>query len=573
MKRVIQLVSLSVLLAAAALLVNSVPFAVQKAAAGTIDQYRSTIHTLSPGGLKNANGMSRPGCDDNGPLCTEVFDSIGYQGTYTGHDEPSALFYSNTPGSGHSNLYRLTLPKDPPMLPKQDGSGGTFNFQLHPAFWFGMAMCDSQSAPNPGMPCTPDTDANIFDGSDPNAANYIGKHPGTAFMEMQFYPPGWVPWPAGISCDPFKWCAALNIDSLSTNMNTGQVLNTTCQNSILGGEEYINFAFITKNGKAQAPANPVQFTAATLTPDPTKDLFMNSGDTLTVDLHDTPSGFQIVIRDLTTGETGSMTASAANSFGQVQFDPTGTSCNNIPYDFHPMYSTSSEHTRVPWAAHTYNVAFSDEIGHFEYCNAMDDNGNCTSPGVNDKGGLDADDDFCLPAVFSLRIKIGGCIDSDIDFDGVSYHRTWPGSLSNPGADQTRNPRSILFSSPVFNGNKNFDRVAFEVDLPRIEFATNPPCQRHVSNPADPNPGQGCVNPPAGADFYPLYTTRNTDSGCMWQFGGPNIPGTKNTFGGSSTTEFGSLLLSAYPAVGGPTLRYNNFRRILDGNPCEAPTRQ
>ena len=61
MKRVIQLVSLSLLLAAAALLVNSVPFAVQKAAAGTIPQYRGTIHALSPGGLKNANGMSRPG--------------------------------------------------------------------------------------------------------------------------------------------------------------------------------------------------------------------------------------------------------------------------------------------------------------------------------------------------------------------------------------------------------------------------------------------------------------------------------------------------------------------------------
>jgi hypothetical protein len=41
-----------------------------------------------------------------------------------------------------------------------------------------------------------------------------------------------------------------------------------------------------------------------------------------------------------------------------------------------MYSTSSEHTRVPWAAHSYNVAFSDEIGHFEYCSAVDANGNC-----------------------------------------------------------------------------------------------------------------------------------------------------------------------------------------------------
>jgi hypothetical protein len=33
-----------------------------------------------------------------------------------------------------------------------------------------------------------------------------------------------------------------------------------------------------------------------------------------------------------------------------------------------MYSTSSKQTRVIWVAHTYNVGFADEIGHFENCN-------------------------------------------------------------------------------------------------------------------------------------------------------------------------------------------------------------
>jgi hypothetical protein len=37
--------------------------------------------------------------------------------------------------------------------------------------------------------CTPDSDSNIVDPAvSPN-------HPGTAFVELQFYPPGWVPWP------------------------------------------------------------------------------------------------------------------------------------------------------------------------------------------------------------------------------------------------------------------------------------------------------------------------------------------------------------------------------------------
>ena len=61
-----------------------------------------------------------------------------------------------------------------------------------------------------------------------------------------------------------------------------------------------------------------------------------------------------------------------------------------------MYSTSSEHTRVPWAAHSYNVAFSDEIGHFEYCNRANPQGSCVNPGVNDKK-KDADDQGCFNA--------------------------------------------------------------------------------------------------------------------------------------------------------------------------------
>jgi hypothetical protein len=42
---------------------------------------------------------------------------------------------------------------------------------------------------------------NIFNDSDPDSAHHIGKHPGTAFMEKQFYPPSWVPQPANTSCD------------------------------------------------------------------------------------------------------------------------------------------------------------------------------------------------------------------------------------------------------------------------------------------------------------------------------------------------------------------------------------
>ncbi len=517
-------------------------------------------------------GYGHPLCEQGAATCTELNQYIG---GYTGHDEPSLLFYSNTPGSGNNATYTLTLPTDPPVLPTQDGSGGTFNFQLHPAFWFGMAMCDNQSAPNPGgssfgptVPCTPNSDSNIFNSPDPTSPSYIGLHPGTAFMEMQFYPPGWVSWPAGNSCNARLWCAALNIDSLSQNSNTGQILNPTCR--AITGLEYVNFAFITKNGVSQAPANPVDSTLATFTPNPNLDLFMHSGDTLTVSMGDTPNGFRIVINDITTGQSGSMTASAANQFGEVQYAPSpSTACTNIPTNFHPMYATSSENTRVPWAAHSYNVAFSDEIGHFEYCNAVNEStGTCTTAGVSDPSGVDADDVGCFSPGDSTRIAIGGCLGTDVDFDGPEYSNTWPGTFSNAVQDAQVHPTPIQFTSPLFNGSSNYNRVAFEADLPRIEFATSPPCQRHISNPADPNPGAGCVNPPAGASFYPLYSTADSGQGCVWQLGGPFIPGTTNTFGGSSAAEFGPLLSLFYPVANGqPSFRYNDFRNVLSSNPC------
>jgi hypothetical protein len=522
-------------------------------------------------------------CDDaTGFLCAEVYQSIGYHGAYTGHDEPSVLFYSAVAGSGTTMVYLMQLPKDPPKLPKQDGTGGTFNFQLHPAFWFGMAMCDDQSAPNPGgssvgpnILCTPGSDLNVFDSRDSTAPDYMGKHPGTAFMEMQFYPPGWF-----IGCES-RWCSALTIDSLSQNQNTGTGNNAACGGAI----EYVNRAFITKSGIPTGPPSPLRQNTKSFTP--TSDtLFYSPGDVLRIVLSDTAHGLQITIADLTSGESGSMTASAANGFAEILYDPTGKNCNiathNLPYDFHPMYATSSEHTRVPWAAHSYNIAFSDEIGHFEYCNAVQRQGGaCTQDGVQDlDNGIPAgaEDDFgCFDAAFAGTkglVPIGGCTSTDFDFDGVPYQLAWPGTLTDAAADQQLHASPVLFTSPLFTNSsngvqQNFERVAFETDLPRVESNISPPCQRHVSNPADPSPGSGCVNPPTGANFYPFYTTIG-GADCTWQLGGAHIPGTDNNFGGSSTSEFGELLALAYPAAtpaGSVSVRFNNFRQVLSSNPC------
>jgi hypothetical protein len=512
-------------------------------------------------------------------MCAEVANPAEVFGPgYVGHDEPSAVFYSDVPGSGNHMTYSLRLPHDPsPANPNTPGK--SYQFQLNGALWFGMAMCDTQSYPEQVSTCTPDSNSNVVDPAvSPN-------HPGTAFLELQFYPPGWVPWPtwqvaAGASsCDPTKWCAAMNIFSLSQDPVNGTSQNTAC--AVRTGLEYVNFAFVTKNGQATAPPNPVNSTTATFTPDPAKDLFMKSGDNLRVSLHDTPNGVQAVIHDRTSGQTGSMTASAANGFGQVKFDPAGTSCVNIPYNFHPMYSTSSEQTRVIWAAHTYNTSFTSEIGHFQNCNGpnpipatpfgIDASGNpVTCPAGNTEGfgaaasPTDGDDNFCFPGTEALLIKVNGCTDTNTGFDGLSYQPVWP------DGNRALHPQPVLFSSPRtgFLDTVNYSRTAFEADLPRIETST---CNRAT--------GAGCTLIPTTdkgtpAAFYPFFSAfqngvqnEQGGGGCVWAFGN-QLPGATN-FGRNA--QYGSLLSTTYLAFGGhgaTISRFNNFRQIIS-NPCPA----
>jgi len=352
------------------------------------------------------------------------------------------------------------------------------------------------------------------------------------------------------------------IFSFNRDQNTIPVTdnNAACLNTV--GLEPANFALITKSGTPHDPPGPLDQTAGTFTPNPATDLFMNSGDRLTVDIHDGAAGRAAIIHDHTTGQTGSMTASAANGFAQVLFEPASPTCHESPYTFRPMYATSSEHTRVPWAAHSYNVAFSDEIGHFEYCNTVGAGGVCTG---NGEPGLDGDDAFCLSVALSLFVPITGCTATDIDFDGTSYQLVWAGTDPNRGQDKKFHPSPIVFTSPLFNGTENFTRVAFEADLPRIEAADfGGSCNRTT--------GANCVDPPPGSNFYPIYST-GTSTGtpspighCVWQFGGTHIKGTTNTFGGSSAAEFGPLLFTAYPNI---PVRTNNLRNVLDSNPCPA----
>ena len=535
----------------------------------------AAVSAASQGVLRNkassSNGQyNEPLCVSRSSLCADTYDNPTDE--YVGHDEPSIEFKSTEPGSGNNLTYTLTLPTEPPARPTNSGvGGGTWNFQLRPTFWFGLTLCDSESAPEFTKTCVPDSDANNKVSPNPASPNYVGKHPGTAFMELQFYGPGYVPQFEGFGCTAHQYCAAMTIDSFVSDLNTGTQNTADCDNYILGGPEPVNWAYITRSGKSQAPANPLftgTFTSpnfSAVNPDLTKDLLMNPGDRIRIHMQDTPAGFRIDLTDLTTGQHGSMTASVANGFGHILFTPNSPTCQVAPYAFHPAYSTANTRGNV-WTAHTYNVAFSDEIGHFENCVKLDANFNCVVPGGQDSGGVDADDVGCVPAADSTLIKINGCFAGDSDWDGQSYRKDWPGTDPNVARDRRLHPSPVRFTSPTTVGGHNYAAIAFETDLPRIEAPDsqlNPPfCDRST--------GANCVNPPMGAQFYPFFSTANAGPGgsCVWQEGGDFIPGTTNDFGGNSTAEFGPLLQTVYPAAGFTTVkRFNNFNSGNLPNPC------
>jgi hypothetical protein len=494
-------------------------------------------------------------------MCTEVEQANstnGYldNGWYVGHDEPTVEFISNTPGSGNSAQYQLTLPTEPSLAPSGSPSGPVWDFQLTPAFWFGMVLCDTQSWPEGTSSCTPDSNTNIQAPPQPN-------HAGTAYMELQFYPPGWSPFISQLSCDQVHWCVSLNIDSFEANYDFSNV-NTNC-------EEPVNFAFLTHDGAPIGPPGPDTATAATFDYPANSDvLLMNPGDQITVSMHDTSAGFATQVTDNTTHTTGTMVASAANGFRHIVWDPTGHTCSGARYTFHPEYSTSAGYvsttpvnttpgepstvlepqTWAGWSAHTYNVAFAVETGHFE----APDTGSGEKPTKGQGSPFKQEEAPCFSGP-----TIPGCIGTDVpDFDGYPYQADWPNSMS-AGAF----PSPTLTSSPLSQNGRGafanpYSGIQFEADLPRIEAPdSGGTCDRYT--------GAGCSDPPPGAAFYPWYhEVAPTTGSCAFTLAN-TIPGELNGYGGEAAA-WGPLEYTEYNTEANGTKTDNYASGVLT-NPC------
>jgi len=525
-----------------------------------------------------------------GNLCTDPIKIVNGKAErfidnhwYVGHDEPSVKFISSQPGSGNTMTYLMKLSKDPKKLPTPSGSVTDYG-QLSVAPWFGLPICDPKSYPQ--NTCTPDSDTNSGLISDPNAA-------GSAFMELQFYPPGFTPFIDSTSCSTTKWCAALSIDSLECTFQFA-TCNANC-------EEPVNFAYLQTNGVPSGPPSPQLTDASTFTPN-RNTLMINPGDEVVVSISDPPQGFTTVVRDLTTHRTGFMTASAANGFMNTNI----ADCSGTPYTFHAEYSSAKIQNQVPWAALEGGVLMEQEIGHGEVCNAVTNNdpaefsypdgqsfsdpnvfdtcvggsegptatgeGPCTSTGcpnattqgpngpvacsTNDpaSGALcEFADGFCFQKGTRLAVLDGvtttessranECYNDrfqngDLDFDGQSYQpNTWPNGSPN-------HPTSFQYVGPFTGRGQTYPQVQFESDI------------GGSSNLCNVATGAGCTVAPISAKFYPFWSLSpqfnalgSHTTACVWNFGNdqPNTVlnfGKDAQYGTPDVARYGGTIISA-----------------------------
>jgi hypothetical protein len=489
-------------------------------------------------GLSPTQQQLRPtaACADIRGLQGGRFHDNGY---YIGHDEPSIRLISDRPGSSSNITYTERLGVDPSQAPTVANPGHdiTHFFELSVAPWFSTDICDPNSFPQ--APCTPNSDSNAPSSTSPGG--------GSAFLELQFYPPGFAPFADNISCDNTHWCSALNIDSLECE--TSGACNNDCV-------EPVNFAFIQRNGVPTGPANPQEADLASETPN-SETLLMNPGDLIVVHIFDAalPGGghaLETSIHDKTTGQSGLMIASAANGFMTTNH----LTCDGTPFNFQPEYSTASPANILPWGIGPYDVNDEYEIGHFEPCTSITEPklftlgdftdtywDNCLGPyeSGNENRALEPSDAPCYPlgdthGGTTAPNEVTGCdvfFDAigDLDFDGTSYRTDWPTSTT-----PDRFPGAFAQAQPTSDGHA----------YPQLQFVTDVSASEQNCNLVS---GEHCTVPPDGpGHFYPYFTEARDSTGglgCTWQFG--NVQ-SGDTFGGES--QYGSVTPTTIGAFAG-----------------------
>jgi len=528
-------------------------------------------------------------------LCTDIRGLAGVDnanewgnrfydnGTYIGHDEPDMTFLSGRAGSGNNVKWNETLPVDPSAAPTvtNPGSDVSHFYELSPAPWFSMMMCDPYSYPQ--LPCKAESDLNAP--SCPKAFNCpINAYPGagSAVMELQFYPPGNAPFVDNTSCSGTQWCAALTIDSLECTY-----LYATCQPNC---EEPVNFAFLQTNGVPTGPAGPGDSDFNTSVPN-SDTLLMNPGDKISVHMFNAAApvvsgalggndAFEAQVTDLTQHTSGYIQASAANGFEYVDMN-----CNVGLANFQPEYNTAAKNNINPWAALQTDVSTEYETGHFEPCSSV--SGSISNPfdpadtggtyttcagayeGSSPTEGAETSDELCYPAndthtdyagagTSAVGASIANCQDNvqqngDLDFNGTPYRTEWPTSAK----PTSLYPSSFVQSLPSTNG-RQYAKWYIQTDVALSEST----CQMSSTGTVT-----GCAVPPSGTEvdtpshtaFYPYWSEVDTHGTCTIEFGNVSSGKGVNDFGKDSQYGRNQFRNLGYPEYEG-SVRANTCSR-------------
>ena len=260
------------------------------------------------------------------------------------------------------------------------------------------------------------------------------------------------------------------------NQNTGGASNADCNNYLLGGEEPINWAYVTKSGNSQAPADPLftgTFTSPhfdAVNPDLTKDLLMNPGDWITIHMHDTAAGFRIDITD-ETSQSGSMTASSDNGFAHV------LSSRTREVHVGAVRLPSRVQHRQPARQHVVGAHVQRRVLRRDRAlralpgdSTRTSTARCRVPTTPTASTTTTS--FCVPGSDSLLVQINGCFAGDNDFDGPSYQNDWPGTNPDVEDRPAAAPRAGDLHEPDDERRpRRIRRSPFEADLPAIERRT------------------------------------------------------------------------------------------------------
>ena len=289
---------------------------------------------------------------------------------------------------------------------------------------------------------------------------------------------------------------------------------------------------------------------------------MRAGDQLDISIHDSPAGLVTRINDLSSGQSGSMTASVANGFAQVNYDPNAATCSQTPYAFHPMYSdlqrTHPGPVGGPLLQHRLLRRDRPLRVLQQRHRRRDLRRECQRPGRARRRrrrllrppGLLADPDRRLHR-HRQRLR----------------RRVLPAQLAGhadrPAAGPAPTPQVGAVHQP------HLQRRA-QLQPGRVRGRPAPHRGGRLRRQLRPQHRSQLREPATGSQLLPdLHHPQQPRRRLLLAARrDPHPRDRPGPFGGTSTAEFGPLLFLDYPGPGfTPIHRTNDFRRVLPNNPC------